>query len=272
MNTISAQAVLVSTAKDGVKRLHRPTCKRVSAEAVSVESLLEEGKVGGLSKSTPASCCKPSATLVAEVHTLATDAFNAQLTEWSSEEPDAEADDDQAVAELMEQIAEEADAEAEAAEDGDAPETAEEPAEVTPEPETPAEAEDGRPRYVASLVRAKALRYLWRAYKKGALEVAERFNVEKPVVDNAAFTLTFVGEDAEAAATTIEGLWATTNVALKAWRKANAEYQSWPKMGNDWYTSQRFLAEEAYAENRVVNAEVGVDAEPEDEMDDDSLI
>src|SRR5690606_41864708 len=90
---INPQDLLVTTAKDGVKRLHRPTCKRVAEGSPKVSALVEDGKVGGLARATAATCCKPSAELVDAAQELAAEEFAARLAGVESDsEAVAEAD------------------------------------------------------------------------------------------------------------------------------------------------------------------------------------
>src|SRR5690606_33198187 len=99
---INPQDLLVTTAKDGVKRLHRPTCKRVAEGSPTVSALVEDGKVGGLARATAATCCKPSAELVDAAQELAAEEFAARLAGWESDSEavvEAEAQDDEAAAE-----------------------------------------------------------------------------------------------------------------------------------------------------------------------------
>lgn len=118
---INPQDLLVTTAKDGVKRLHRPTCKRVAEGSPKVSALVEDGKVGGLARATAATCCKPSADLVDAAQELAAEEFAARISGWEAEEAndqladlaqeaaedpelveaDAEALDDEATAEVL---------------------------------------------------------------------------------------------------------------------------------------------------------------------------
>ena len=274
---INPQDLLVTTAKDGVKRLHRPTCKRVAEGSPKVSALVEDGKVGGLARATAATCCKPSAELVDAAQELAAEEFAARLAGWESDseavvEADAEAQDDEAAAE--------ADPVGDPAEPAEIPvATVEAPAEAlvhaaesleTAAAEvkhaaevvaTPAPAKDTRPAKSVYLDKSKAPRYHWKVLgREVAPLIAEAFEVDaKPVM--ASYSVELRSEDAEAleqASTFLAGLWASAAAAVKTYRKSDADYAALPPKGTKWSTSERFLAEQAFlrafAADRVAEA------------------
>ena len=232
---INPQDLLVTTAKDGVKRLHRPTCKRVAEGSPTVSVLVEDGKVGGLARATAATCCKPSADLVDAAQELAAEEFAARISGWEAEaetelvEADAEAQDDEAAAEVL---AETAPARATSEEAWGAASwagaTEEEPelvetvvatveapaealvhaaesleaaaAEVKHAAEavaTPAPEKDTRPAKSVYLDKSKAPRYHWKVLgREVAPMIAEAFEVDaKPVM--ASYSVELRSEDAE---------------------------------------------------------------------------
>lgn len=274
---INPQDLLVTTAKDGVKRLHRPTCKRVAEGSPKVSALVEDGKVGGLARATAATCCKPSADLVDAAQELAAEEFAARISGWEAEaetelvEADAEAQDDEATAEvlaeeepeLVETVVATVEAPAEAlvhaAESLEA--AAAEVKHAAEAVATPAPEKDTRPAKSVYLDKSKAPRYHWKVLgREVAPMIAEAFEVDaKPVM--ASYSVELRSEDAEVleqASVFLAGLWASAAAAVKTYRKTDADYAALPPKGTKWSTSERFLAEQAFlrafAADRVAEA------------------
>lgn len=101
-------SVLITTAADGVKTVHRETCKKIEGrETQDVSAVLTESP-GSLTTAKKASCCKPSDAVVEEVEQAGWDALEAATAAEATESDDDAGDDEDLIGDTA-SVTEEAD-------------------------------------------------------------------------------------------------------------------------------------------------------------------